>query len=89
MAEFGIAVPGSEQRDAACRKHDQWEGDEQDPETEVQARREPVDDALRGVGGFVLQGLQAAHDEGAHEESGGEDEQQLGGGDGRFDGLHE
>jgi hypothetical protein len=86
-AQFGIAAPGAQQREAAGGQHGEWQGDEEQPKADLGTRRLPDDDLLRHVCRLVLRGLHLPHEERDHEQRCREDEQQFHGGEGAFDRL--
>jgi hypothetical protein len=66
-AQLIFSLPTVEQRDSSDENHCKGQRDEQHPKPEMRAGGIPIDDALSGARGFILQRLQVAHEQRNHD----------------------
>ena len=85
LAELRVVAPEAEGGGGAENEGGERESDKEELESELWAGGEPVDEVAGGRGGLVGSGLNVAEEEGEHEESGREDEEEFEGGDGAFE----
>jgi|HubBroStandDraft_6_1064221.scaffolds.fasta_scaffold1322477_1 hypothetical protein len=85
LTEVWIVAPGAEDEGGAEDQGGEGERNQEELEAEDLAGGEPVDEVARGLGGLVGLGLNVAEEEGEHEGSGWEDEEEFEGGDGAFE----
>jgi len=85
----GIAPPGAQHRSAAddqnCKRH----GNEEDIQAKERARAEPLHQPHGAVRRLILRRLEVPDEKRGHEEHGRQDKEQLRGGDGALEGVHE